>query len=265
MFLYSAVGSTVAAEAGAAHRWKGGRSMGNKSSNSNWSKLNWSKIMDEAAAGQTPPASEPVSSLENKGIRFEDLIEKLIRAMFPGEKWRRNGKSYDGKKDFVFPAEESLPDQKWAECKNYKSNLSLNVIAPTLIMGAIEDINTIFFFSYSPLNDNAVDNLLRYPYAKEWGTNICCATARRHTRSRLLLPVPGESAAETGAALVHAASVRVRSRSSRNEIRCTRNIGRRGYVPVRAAAAAACPQTASSPVPLSPEEVGRGRSPPETW
>ena len=120
--------------------------------------------MDEAAAGQTPPASEPVSSLENKGIRFEDLIEKLIRAMFPGEKWRRTGKSYDGKKDFVFPAEESLPDQKWAECKNYKSNLSLNVIAPTLIMGAIEDINTIFFFSYSPLNDNAVDNLLRYPF-----------------------------------------------------------------------------------------------------
>ncbi len=118
--------------------------------------------MDEAAAGQTPPASEPVSSLENKGIRFEDLIEKLIRAMFPGEKWRRTGKSYDGKKDFVFPAEESLPDQKWAECKNYKSNLSLNVIAPTLIMGAIENINTIFFFSYSPLNDNAVDNLLRY-------------------------------------------------------------------------------------------------------
>ena len=82
--------------------------------------------------------------------------------MFPTETWRRTGKSYDGKKDFVFPAEESLPDQKWAECKNYESNLSLNIIAPTLIMGAIERINHILFFSYSPLNDNAIEGLLRY-------------------------------------------------------------------------------------------------------
>ena len=93
---------------------------------------------------------------------FEDLVEKLIKAMFPNETWRRTAESYDGKKDFVFPAEEYLADQKWVECKNYSSNLSLNIIAPTLIMGAIENIECIFFFSYSPLNDNAIEGLLNY-------------------------------------------------------------------------------------------------------
>lgn len=99
---------------------------------------------------------------DNKGIVFEDLIEKLLVAMFPRETWRRTIKSHDGKRDFVYPENEHLPDQKWAECKNYNSNVSLNVIAPTLIMGAIEKIGTILFFSYSPLNENAIEGILRY-------------------------------------------------------------------------------------------------------
>ena len=98
----------------------------------------------------------------NKGILFEDVIEKLLLAMFPEEIWKRTGESHDGKRDFVYPAEEYLKERKWAECKNYSSNLSINVIAPTLIMGAIKGIECIFFFSYSPLNDTAVENLLRY-------------------------------------------------------------------------------------------------------
>ena len=62
-------------------------------------------------ASQDPEHARPSV---NKGVLFEDLVERLIQAMFPTETWRRTGKSYDGKKDFVFPAEESLPDQKWA-------------------------------------------------------------------------------------------------------------------------------------------------------
>lgn len=50
----------------------------------------------------------------NKGILFEDLIEKLLVAMFPNETWRRTIESHDGKRDFVYPKEESFPDQKWA-------------------------------------------------------------------------------------------------------------------------------------------------------
>lgn len=118
--------------------------------------------MGDMSYSQSSPPQEPVDRSSNKGLLFEDLIERLIKAMFPTETWRRTGKSYDGKKDFVFPAEEWLPNQKWAECKNYESNLSLNIIAPTLIMGAIEQVNCILFFSYSPLNDNAIEGLLRY-------------------------------------------------------------------------------------------------------
>lgn len=116
--------------------------------------LNWGKI--------TQNTSKKLDRSVNKGILFEDLIEKLLAAMFPKEVWRRTIESHDGKRDFVYPYEESLPDQKWAECKNYSNNLSLNIIAPTLIMGTIEKIESIFFFSYSPLNDNAIEGLLRY-------------------------------------------------------------------------------------------------------
>lgn len=116
--------------------------------------LNWGKIAQNTSA--------QLDCSVNKGILFEDLIEKLLAAMFPKEVWRRTTESHDGKRDFVYPYEESLPDQKWAECKNYSSNLSLNVIAPTLIMGTIEKIESIFFFSYSPLNDNAIEGILRY-------------------------------------------------------------------------------------------------------
>ena len=121
--------------------------------------LNWDLITKEPCHTQGTVSSTPV---DNKGIVFEDLIEKLLVAMYPWETWRRTNKSHDGKRDFVYPENENLPDQKWAECKNYNSNVSLNVIAPTLIMGAIEKIGTILFFSYSPLNENAVEGILRY-------------------------------------------------------------------------------------------------------
>lgn len=120
--------------------------------------LDWSLIIKENAESSF---AKPIST-PNRGIIFEDLIEELLVAMYPEEVWRRTAKSHDGKKDFVYPEDEYLPDQKWAECKNYQSNVSLNIIAPTLIMGAIENIGTILFFSYSPLNDNAIEGIVRY-------------------------------------------------------------------------------------------------------
>lgn len=124
--------------------------------------LNWEKITQNTNNNSFNNTTCKSDRLINKGILFENLVEKLLKAMFPTETWRRTIESHDGKRDFVYPFEESLPDQKWAECKNYSSNLSLNIIAPTLIMGAIENIESIFIFSYSPLNDNAIEGLLRY-------------------------------------------------------------------------------------------------------
>lgn len=123
--------------------------------------LNWERIINGSSGNRTGSAKDD-SRYINKGLLFEDLIEKLIAAMFPNEIWRRTAESNDGKRDFVYPYEENLPDKKWAECKNYSNTLSLNVIAPTLIMGALEEIQCIIFFSYSPLNENALDGLLRY-------------------------------------------------------------------------------------------------------
>ena len=79
----------------------------------------------------------------NKGIVFEDLVEELLKVMYRNEKWYRTALSYDGKKDFAYPDGSETPDLKWAECKNYKERLSLNVISPTLVMGAIDGIKSI--------------------------------------------------------------------------------------------------------------------------
>lgn len=125
--------------------------------------LNWERITQNInTSSGTNKTTNKTDRMINKGILFEDLIEKLLVAMFPNETWRRTIESHDGKRDFVYPKEESFPDQKWAECKNYSNNLSLNIIAPTLIMGAIENIESIFIFSYSPLNDNAIEGILNY-------------------------------------------------------------------------------------------------------
>ena len=125
--------------------------------------LNWERFTQNINTDAGTNSNTKKSfRMVNKGILFEDLIEKLLVVMFPNETWRRTIESHDGKRDFVYPKEESFPDQKWAECKNYSNNLSLNIIAPTLIMGAIENIESIFIFSYSPLNDNAIEGILNY-------------------------------------------------------------------------------------------------------
>lgn len=135
--------------------------------------LNWGRIVESNSIEQVQVDKNSNSSqTPNKGILFEDVIEKLLLSMFPEETWKRTSESHDGKRDFVYPAEEYLNEQKWAECKNYNSNLSLNAIAPTLIMGAINGIKSIFFFSYSPLNDTAIENLLRFSEVEKSNVRI---------------------------------------------------------------------------------------------
>lgn len=131
---------------------------------------NGNHILDwTAAMSATRQGEEGVSEAQvpNKGILFENLVEQLLTAMFPMESWRRTQQSHDKKRDFVFPAEEYLPEKKWAECKNFSKSLSINVIAPTLIMAAIEKIDSILFFSYSELNENALRNLIQYSKLKK--------------------------------------------------------------------------------------------------
>lgn len=87
----------------------------------NWRKITETYLKKQLKTDETSSGNHTV----NKGILFEDIIEKLLAAMFPEETWRRTSKSHDGKKDFIYSAEEYLNEQKWAECKNYNTNISI--------------------------------------------------------------------------------------------------------------------------------------------
>lgn len=95
------------------------------------------------------------------GIKFEDLIEKLLEIEY-GFKWERTGKSHDNNRDFHMTTANY---KKWAECKNYKNSISLETIAPTLVMAQIFDVNKIIFFSYSEINRSAKKKI--YSFAEK--------------------------------------------------------------------------------------------------
>lgn len=93
------------------------------------------------------------------GLMFEDLVEELLQQRFPYGEWHRTKKSHDDNRDFYLTnAMESI----WAECKNFSGNISLKVIAPTLIMARIYSVNRILFFSYSKINKKTREKLALY-------------------------------------------------------------------------------------------------------
>ena len=123
------------------------------------SRLDWCQIANDLPDETIKDKNKTV----NRGIKFENLIEKLLPAMFAGEEsWQRTQETNDGKKDFIRYINADLNEAEWAECKNYESNLSINVLSPTMVMATLEGVNTIYFFSRSPLNDNAIESVIRY-------------------------------------------------------------------------------------------------------
>ena len=91
-----------------------------------------------------------------KGQMFENLIEVLLTChpMFKktGYQWKRTtNQTHDGKRDFELQNNDNNI-VAWGECKNYSSPLSIDTLAPTLIMSVIENINEIYIFSLNSLN-----------------------------------------------------------------------------------------------------------------
>ena len=80
--------------------------MNHKQQSSN-KRLNWDRIIQ--SDGDTT----------NRGIKFENLIEQLLIAMYGEKKWRRTQSSHDGKKDFAAPYEDFGRDTHWAESFPY--------------------------------------------------------------------------------------------------------------------------------------------------
>ena len=100
------------------------------------------------------------------GLKFEDLIEELLRLEY-GKAWKRTGKSHDFNRDFHLATDGIL---EWAECKNYQEPIALDTIAPTLVMAQIFEVNTILFFSYSPINKSAKSKI--YSFKKKAQKNV---------------------------------------------------------------------------------------------
>jgi len=90
------------------------------------------------------------------GNKFELLVKELLPIL--GIKNLNETKiSWDRSRDF-----EDRHKKIWAECKIHKDNVSIRVISPTLVMAIIDKPNTVYFFSYSSLNDNAIKHLSQF-------------------------------------------------------------------------------------------------------
>ena len=93
----------------------------------------------------------------NKGICFENLVKKLLNAEYGNAVFQETRESWDGSRDFYYYSQQR---KYWAECKNYASNIDLKVLASTLIMAQLSEIDTILYYSYSAINVNTKAKLL---------------------------------------------------------------------------------------------------------
>lgn len=93
----------------------------------------------------------------NKGICFENLVKKMLIAEYGKAIFQGTRDSWDGSKDFFYYSQQK---KYWAECKNYASSINLNVLASTLIMAQLSEIDTILYYSYSAINVNTKAKLL---------------------------------------------------------------------------------------------------------
>lgn len=95
------------------------------------------------------------------GLKFEELVRRLLPSVRPG-RWRRTKQSHDDGRDFY---KRTAEGRVWAEAKMYRENVSIRVISTTLVMAVLKDVNVVIFFSYSPLNRNAVRHLTQFQQA----------------------------------------------------------------------------------------------------
>lgn len=117
------------------------------------SKSYWDKFKVDSKNG---------NSSKYDGLKFENLINELLKILY-GKKWVRTGKSHDNNRDFwTLMKTEDGQNKLWAECKNYRDKIALDVLAPTLVMAQIYGVNTIIFFSRSQINTRAKDKILLY-------------------------------------------------------------------------------------------------------
>ncbi len=98
------------------------------------------------------------NSQKGNGEEFEELIKYLLKFIY-GIEWARTPKSHDNNRDFWL----YLDDQHvWAECKNYQKPIAMSVLAPTLVMAQIYEVNEVLFFSRSNINSFAQNKIMTF-------------------------------------------------------------------------------------------------------
>lgn len=93
------------------------------------------------------------AAFEDDGILFEKLCRKLLESMthIPIEHTKR---TRDGGRDLIGKAPVLQDDYYiiWGECKYHSQKLSMQKVSSTLVMAYLNDVDFLFFFSYSPVN-----------------------------------------------------------------------------------------------------------------
>lgn len=97
----------------------------------------------------------------NSGSGFEKLVFMLLKHSFSDIGWKDTPITHDGSKDFYAQKDNRV---YWAECKNYNNKVSLQTIAPTLIMAELCNADEVYFFSHSEINDNVKKKLCYYAH-----------------------------------------------------------------------------------------------------
>lgn len=93
------------------------------------------------------------------GLKFEQLVKKILDLEYGENHWKETGITNDGSRDFEWRTAHSF---KWAECKNYESKISLNVLSNTLVMAMIDFADEILIFSYSKIKKPVLEKLIRF-------------------------------------------------------------------------------------------------------
>lgn len=92
------------------------------------------------------------------GQAFESLVAVLLKIKY-GTEWTPTKKSHDDNRDFWILLEK---EHIWAECKNYQNTIAMDILAPTLVMAQVYEVDTILFFSRSAINEKAKNKILAF-------------------------------------------------------------------------------------------------------
>lgn len=93
------------------------------------------------------------------GNKFEDLVKKLLDLEYGDNHWKPTLTTHDGSRDFEYRTRNFY---KWAECKNYETGISLNIISNTLVMALIDFADEVLIFSYSKIKKPVLNKLIQY-------------------------------------------------------------------------------------------------------